>query len=63
MPLSIVLTFHSPTGPQQSLACGTQNPGWRQRLIGEENFDEIPSIPREESLLQYCFLSNFHAEV
>ncbi len=55
MPLSIVLTFHSPTGPQQSLPCGTQNTGWRWRLTEGEHFDENPNIPREESLLEYCF--------
>lgn len=55
MPLSIVFTFHSPTGPQQSLPCGTQNAGWRRRLTEGEHFDENPNIPREESLLEYCF--------
>lgn len=55
MPLSIVLTFLSPTGPQQSLPCGTQNVGWRHRLTGGEHFDESPNIPREESLRHYCF--------
>ena len=55
MPLSIVLTFHSPTGPQQPLPCGTQNAVWRQQLTEGEYFDESPSIPRKESLLEYCF--------
>lgn len=45
MPLSIVLTFYSPTGPQHSLPCGTQNAGRRQRLTGGERFDENPNIP------------------
>lgn len=53
MPLFIVLTFHSPTGPQQSLPCGTQSVGWGRRLT--EPYDENPNFPREESLLRCCF--------
>lgn len=64
MPLSIVLTFLSPTGPQQSLPCGTQNAGCRQSLTGGKHFDEIPNIPKEESLRHYCFPHiSFHIEM
>lgn len=55
MPLFIVLTFQSPTGPQQSLPCGTQSVGWSLRLTEGEAYDENPNIPREKSLLEYCF--------
>lgn len=47
--------FTSPIGPQQSLPCGTQTAGWSRRLTEEEHFDGDPNIPREESLLEYCF--------
>lgn len=64
MPLSIVLTFLSPIGPQQSLPCGTQNAGWRQSLTGGKHFDGNPNIPREESLLHHCFLNiSFHIKM
>lgn len=57
MPLPIVLTFHSPTGPQWCLPCGTKKAGWRQRQIEGELFDEPPNIPWEKSPLEFCFFN------
>lgn len=64
MPLSIVLTFHSPTSPRQPLPCGTQKAGWEQKLNEGEHFHENPDVPREESLLEHCFTKNsFHIRI
>lgn len=57
MPLFIVLTFHSPSGPLSSLPCGTQSVRWSLGPTEGEPMMKIQIIPRAESLIRYCFPS------